>query len=74
MHSNLSLKIKNTVPFYPQYVLLKKFSTYLYGRNDEAVREINCLTSKSIKNKTDYTLDLKLTLVVAFFKTTIKKL
>jgi hypothetical protein len=32
------------------------------------------VTSKSIKNKTDYTLDLKLTLVVAlFFKNNYKE-
>ncbi|PKH67988.1 hypothetical protein CXF59_05825 [Flavobacterium sp. ALD4] len=75
MHSNMSLENKKYVSvFYPQYVLLKSLVLIYTFRNDEAVREITLFDFEKYKNKTGYTLDLKLTLVVAlFFKNNYKE-
>ncbi|SDX46217.1 hypothetical protein [Flavobacterium degerlachei] len=75
MHSNMSLENKKySSVFYPQYVLLKNLVLIFKGQNDEAVREITLFDFEKYKNKTDYTLDLKLTLVVAlFFKNNYKE-
>jgi hypothetical protein len=75
MHSNMSLKNKKYGSvFYPQYLLLKNLLLIYTGKNDEAVMKITLFDFEKYKNKTDYTLDLKLTLVVAlFFKNNYKE-
>jgi hypothetical protein len=75
MHSNMSLENKKYGSvFYPQYLLLKNLLLIYTGKNDEAVMKITLFDFEKYKNKTDYTLDLKLTLVVAlFFKNNYKE-
>jgi hypothetical protein len=75
MHSNMSLESKkHSSVFYPQYVLLKSLVLIYTGQNDEAVKKLKLFDFEKYKNKTDYTLDLKLTLVVAlFFKNNYKE-
>lgn len=75
MHSNMSLENKkHSSVFYPQYVLLKNLVLIYSGQNDKAAREITLFDFEKYKNKTDYTLDLKLTLVVSlFFKNNYKE-
>ena len=68
MHSNISLENKKySAIFYPQYELLKSLLLIYTGKNDEAIAKIASFNFDKYKNKLDYTLDLKLTLVVALF-------
>jgi len=53
--------------FYPQYVLLKNLLHIYTGENNYAVAELSMFNFKKYKNKSAYTLDVKLTLVVALF-------
>lgn len=68
MHSNMSLENNKYINiFKPQYELLKNLLLIYTGQNDEAVAKIASFNFEKYKNKLDYTLDLKLTLVVALF-------
>jgi len=68
MHSNMSLENnKYSAIFQPQYELLKNLLLIYTGQNDEAVVKITMFNFDKFKNKSDYALDLKLTLVVALF-------
>lgn len=53
--------------FHPQYVLLQNLLRIYTGKNDEAVAQLKQFNFNKYKNKSDYALDLKLTLVVALF-------
>ncbi len=68
MYSNMSLENKKYNAVYqPQYELLKSLLLIYTGKNDEAIAKIASFNFEKYKNKLDYTLDLKLTLVVALF-------
>ena len=68
MLSNMSLENKKYHSlFYPQYVLLHNLVLIYTGKNDKAVANITQFHFEKYKNKLDYTLDLKLTLVVGLF-------
>ena len=68
MYSNMSLENKkyNSI-FYPQYVLLKSLLLVYTGKNDEAVAKTAGFNFEKFRNKSDYVLDIKLTLTVALF-------
>lgn len=53
--------------FEPQYELLKSLLLIYTGKNDEAVAKMTILNFDKFKNKSDYTTDLKLLLIVALF-------
>ena len=68
MHSNMSLQNnKYGTIFHLQYELLKNLLLIYTGKNDEAVAKISLFNFDKFKNKSDYALDLKLTLIVALF-------
>jgi hypothetical protein len=68
MHSNMSLQNnKYGTIFHLQYELLKNLLLIYTGKNDEAVAKLTLFNFDKFKNKSDYALDLKLTLIVALF-------
>lgn len=68
MHSRMSLKNnKYSTIFQLQYELLKNLLLIYTGKNDEAVAKISLFNFDKFKSKSDYALDLKLTLIVALF-------
>ena len=68
MYSYMSLENKRyNAIFQPQYELLKSLLLIYTGQNDEAIAKIASFNFEKYKNILDYTLDLKLTLVVALF-------
>lgn len=68
MHSNMNLENKKySYIIYPQYELLKNLLLIYTGKNNEAVANLIMFDFEKNKNKLDYSLDLKLALVVALF-------
>jgi len=53
--------------FYPQYVLLENLLLIYSGKNDNAIDNLKDFDFLKYKNRLDYILDIKLSLVVALF-------
>jgi hypothetical protein len=53
--------------FYPQYVLVENLLLIYSGKNDKAIDNLKAFDFLKYKNRLDYILDIKLSLVVALF-------
>ncbi|SNR46460.1 hypothetical protein SAMN06265371_103267 [Lutibacter agarilyticus] len=68
MHTNMLLeKSKYYTIFYPQYILLENLLLIYTGNNKTAIRNLQEFNFEKHKTTPEYSLDLKLTLVVSLF-------
>jgi len=68
MNAYMCLENKKYYPvFYLQYALVENLLLIYTGKNDLAIKNLENFDFKQYKNRLDYPLDLKLTLVVALF-------